>query len=120
MHAKEEQKQQDALTAEESQLEADDAVQTSPVNESQESEDDEASSPPSSPLLTARSIENLNEVTYPEGIKGPKAELNANVRDARFRYDRDFLLQFMHICKLKPPTLLPTLGVLGIEPVDQA
>jgi translation initiation factor 4G len=26
----------------------------------------------------------------------------------------------MHICKLKPPTLLPTLGVLGIEPVDQA
>jgi translation initiation factor 4G len=26
----------------------------------------------------------------------------------------------MHICKLKLPTLLPTLNVLGIEPVDQA
>ncbi|KAG1718154.1 armadillo-type protein [Suillus lakei] len=25
----------------------------------------------------------------------------------------------MHICKLKPPTLLPTLGVLGIERVDK-
>jgi hypothetical protein len=86
MQAKEERKQQDALTAEEGQLGADDAVQTSPVNESQESGDDETSSPPSSPLLTARSIENLNEVAYPEGIKGPKAELNANVRDARFRY----------------------------------
>ncbi|KAG1760092.1 hypothetical protein EDD22DRAFT_102200 [Suillus occidentalis] len=126
IQAEEERKQQDTLTVEEGQLEADDAVQTpSPVNESQEPEDDEAclpgnlSSHPSSPLLTAHFIENINEVAYPEGIKGPKVELNANVRDARFRYDRDFLLQFMHICKLKPPTLLPTLGALGIEPVDQ-
>jgi hypothetical protein len=93
IQAEEEQKQQDTLTAEEGQLEVDDTVQTpSPVNESQESEDDEAclpgnlSSPPSSPLLTARFIENLNEVAYPEGIKGPKVEPNLNVRDARFRY----------------------------------
>ncbi|KAG1782037.1 hypothetical protein EV702DRAFT_504229 [Suillus placidus] len=78
------------------------------------------SAPPPSALLTARAIENLSEVAYPEGIKSPKVELNANVRDGRFRYDRDFLLQFMHICKLKPPTLLPTLGILGIEPVDQS
>ncbi|KAG2347383.1 hypothetical protein BDR05DRAFT_996512 [Suillus weaverae] len=78
------------------------------------------SAPPPSALLTARAIENLSEVVYPEGIKSPKVELNANVRDGRFRYDRDFLLQFMHICKLKPPTLLPTLGVLGIEPVVQS
>ncbi|KAG1802921.1 uncharacterized protein HD556DRAFT_1263252 [Suillus plorans] len=77
------------------------------------------SAPPPSALLTARVIENLSEVAYPEGIKSPKVELNANVRDGRFRYDRDFLMQFMHICKEKPPTL-PALDVLGIEPVDQA
>ena len=35
------------------------------------------------------------------------------------RYDRDFLLQFMLICKEKPPAL-PALDVLGIEPVDQS
>ncbi|KAG1856929.1 hypothetical protein C8R48DRAFT_755948 [Suillus tomentosus] len=79
---------------------------------------DISASPPSA-LLTARVIENLSEVAYPEGIKSPKIELNANVRDGRFRYDRDFLMQFMHICKEKPPTL-PALDVLGIEPVDQA
>ncbi|KAG2043918.1 armadillo-type protein [Suillus americanus] len=78
----------------------------------------DVSAPPPSALLTARVIENLSEVAYPEGIKSPKIELNANVRDGRFRYDRDFLMQFMHICKEKPPTL-PALGVLGIEPVDR-
>lgn len=78
----------------------------------------DVSAPPPSALLTARVIENLSEVAYPEGIKSPKVELNANVRDGRFRYDRDFLMQFMHICKEKPPTL-PALDVLGIEPVDQ-
>ncbi|KAG2056217.1 hypothetical protein BDR06DRAFT_1006325 [Suillus hirtellus] len=223
----------------------------SPFNKSQESEDlsGNLSSPPSSPLLTARFIENLNDVAYPEGIKGPTALLRAtavirplqgitvgnigpkasggmaaqdqgftrfdHVRiprmnmfskfaevttegnyiqpphelgnvtqiivahrlqmiidadkimvldagklvdfssplellqneqgmlhalvkesgdkealytaahgkllegerlDARFRYDRDFLLQFMHICKLKLPTLLPTLSVLVLNP----
>lgn len=43
------------------------------------------SAPPPSALLTARVIENLSEVAYPEGIKSPKVELNANVRDGRFR-----------------------------------
>ncbi|OJA15320.1 hypothetical protein AZE42_12803 [Rhizopogon vesiculosus] len=75
--------------------------------------------PPPSALLTARVIENLSEVEYPEGIKSPRAELNANAKDGRFRYDRDFLMQFMHICREKPPTL-PPLDVLGIEPVDQS
>ncbi|KAG1746344.1 hypothetical protein EDB19DRAFT_1873438 [Suillus lakei] len=120
--AEEERKQQDAL------------MTPSPADEFQEPGDGGVSEPGEVPkpsaksvttpspsaLLTARVIENLNEVVYPEGIKSPKVELNANVRDGRFRYDRDFLLQFMHICKLEPPTLLPTLGVLGIEPVDQS
>ncbi|KAG1746333.1 hypothetical protein EDB19DRAFT_1688908 [Suillus lakei] len=47
--------------------------------------------PPPSSLLTARVIDNLSEVAYPEVIKSP-VELNANVRDGRFRYDRDFLM----------------------------
>ena len=34
------------------------------------------------------------------------------------RYDREFLLQFMQVCKEKPPQL-PPLDVLGLEPVDQ-
>ncbi|KAG1824451.1 armadillo-type protein [Suillus subaureus] len=79
----------------------------------------DVSAPPPSALLTARVIGNLSEITYPEGIKGPRVELNVNVRDGRFRYDRDFLMQFMHICKEKPPTL-PALDVLGIEPVDRS
>ncbi|KAG1746341.1 ARM repeat-containing protein [Suillus lakei] len=123
--------EEECLEAEQAQLEAeevDDVIQTlSPAGESQEPEDgevpeyDEVPGPPSA-LLTARVIEDLNEVAYPEGIKRPDVELNVNVRDGRFRYNRDFLLQFMHICKLKPPTLLPkaTLGILGIEPVDQS
>jgi hypothetical protein len=45
----------------------------------------EVSAPPPSVLLTARVIENLSEVAYPEGIKSPKVELNANARYGRFR-----------------------------------
>ncbi|KAJ8595436.1 ARM repeat-containing protein, partial [Rhizopogon salebrosus TDB-379] len=71
------------------------------------------------PSIPTRFIQNLSEVEYPEGIKGPKVELNANVANGRFRYDRDFLMQFMHICKEKPPTL-PPLDVLGIAPIDQS
>lgn len=35
------------------------------------------------------------------------------------RYDRDFLLQFMPICKEKPTTLLP-LAIVGLDPTDQS
>ncbi|KAG2135518.1 ARM repeat-containing protein [Suillus cothurnatus] len=79
----------------------------------------DVSAPHPPALLTARVIENLSKVAYPEGIKSPRAELNVNVKDGRFRYDRDFLMQFMHICKEKPPTL-PALDVLGIEPIDRS
>ncbi|KAJ8595437.1 ARM repeat-containing protein, partial [Rhizopogon salebrosus TDB-379] len=69
------------------------------------------------PSIPTRFIQNLSEVEYPEGIKGPKAGLNANVTNGRFRYDRDFLMQFMHICKEKPLALSP-LDVPGITPID--
>ncbi|KAG0708593.1 hypothetical protein DFH29DRAFT_987076 [Suillus ampliporus] len=133
----EERRQQDALEAEEAQLEADEAddiPEDGEVSEPGEKLKEtlridtsampppteiprrrpakrDVSAPPPSALLTARVIENLSE--------SPKVELNANVRDGRFRYDRDFLMQFMHICKEKPPTL-PALDALGIEPVDQS
>ena len=35
------------------------------------------------------------------------------------RYDRDFLLQFMSICKEKPDNL-PPLDAIGLEPSDQS
>ena len=35
------------------------------------------------------------------------------------RYDREFLLQFMSVCKERPATL-PPLDAIGLEPVDHA
>ncbi|KAI9465254.1 hypothetical protein BJY52DRAFT_1114117 [Lactarius psammicola] len=72
-----------------------------------------------SALATARHIEDINRITYPEGIKSPKVELNVNTQKGKFRYDRDFLLQFMNICKEKPDHL-PPLDVIGLEPSDTA
>ncbi|PBK86891.1 ARM repeat-containing protein [Armillaria gallica] len=61
--------------------------------------------PPPSALATARIIDELGRFPYPEGIKGPKVELNINARDGKFIYDREFLLQFMPVCKEKPESL---------------
>ncbi|KAH9944590.1 ARM repeat-containing protein [Amylocystis lapponica] len=72
-----------------------------------------------SALATARVIEDLSSVAYPEGIKSPKVELNLNAKQGKFRYDRDFLLQFMAICKEKPDSL-PPLDAIGLEPSDQS
>ncbi|EIM91293.1 ARM repeat-containing protein [Stereum hirsutum FP-91666 SS1] len=71
-----------------------------------------------SALATARIIEDLHEISYPEGIKSPKVELNASAAKGKFRYDRDFLPQFMAVCKEKPDNL-PPLDALGLEPSDQ-
>ncbi|KAH9912513.1 armadillo-type protein [Fomitopsis serialis] len=71
-----------------------------------------------SALATARIIEDLGSVSYPEGIKSPKVELNVNAKHGKFRYDRDFLMQFMKICKDKPDNL-PPLDAIGLEPSEQ-
>ena len=92
-------------------------------------------SAPLSVLATARNIERLQDIEYPEGVRGPREDLNKDAKDGKFRYlniaralsicspscryDRDFLIQFMHLCKEKP-TNLPPLDILGIEPVDQS
>ncbi|TFY58487.1 hypothetical protein EVJ58_g6384 [Rhodofomes roseus] len=71
-----------------------------------------------SALATARIIEDLGSVSYPEGIRSPKIELNVNAKHGKFRYDRDFLMQFMKICKDKPDNL-PPLDAIGLEPSEQ-
>ncbi|KZT72244.1 eukaryotic initiation factor 4f subunit eIF4g, eIF4e-binding domain-containing protein [Daedalea quercina L-15889] len=76
------------------------------------------SQPLPSALATARIIEDLGSVSYPEGIKSPKVELNVNAKHGKFRYDRDFLMQFMKICKDKPDNL-PPLDAIGLEPSEQ-
>ena len=40
-----------------------------------------------SALATARHIEDINCITYPQGIKSPKLELNVNTQKGKFRYD---------------------------------
>ncbi|KAH9889411.1 armadillo-type protein [Cubamyces lactineus] len=72
-----------------------------------------------SALATARIIEDIDSIKYPEGIKSPKPELNVNAKQGKFRYDRDFLLQFMAVCREKPDSL-PPLDAIGLEPVDQS
>ncbi|KAI6119120.1 eukaryotic translation initiation factor 4G1-domain-containing protein, partial [Pisolithus croceorrhizus] len=80
---------------------------------------EDISAPPLSALLTARKINRLDEVEYPEGIRSPKADLNENAKDGKFRYDRGFLLQFMTMCKEKPPNL-SSRDIFGLEPVDES
>lgn len=59
--------------------------------------------PPASPsaLTTAKRIEDLSRIEYPSGVFGPNTS-HANVQNGTFCYDRNFLLQFMPVCKDKP------------------
>ncbi|KAF9431889.1 hypothetical protein BGZ76_011570 [Entomortierella beljakovae] len=66
-----------------------------------------------SPMLSAR-IENFNAVSYPSHIQSPG---NSDVQ-GKFRYDRDFLMQFMNVCTDKPDSL-PSLDVLGGDGNDR-
>ncbi|KAF9450122.1 ARM repeat-containing protein [Macrolepiota fuliginosa MF-IS2] len=70
------------------------------------------------PLAAVRAIDDFSQVQYPEGIISPNPQLNSNVENGKFRYDREFLMQFMPLCKEKPITL-PPLDAIGLEPIDQ-
>ncbi|GAA5915865.1 hypothetical protein JCM8208_003936, partial [Rhodotorula glutinis] len=72
-----------------------------------------SSGPSSSQIDAARPITDLDKVEYPEGSKAPSAELNAGAEPGKFRYDREFLLQFMQVCQAKPDKL-PNLGDIGM------
>lgn len=41
---------------------------------------------PRSVFAAAQSISDLSTVTYPEGINGPKVELNVDTKNGKFRY----------------------------------
>jgi translation initiation factor 4G len=44
-----------------------------------------------SALATAPHIEDINRITYPQGIKSPKLELNVNTQKGKFRYDFEII-----------------------------
>ena len=64
-------------------------------------------------LSTAKPIDNLNEIAYPADIKSPRSDLNASAEAGKYRYDREFLLQFMAVCQEKPEQL-PNLESIGM------
>ncbi|KAH8087801.1 armadillo-type protein [Cristinia sonorae] len=65
-------------------------------------------------LANARHIDDFSAVNYPEGISSPITE-NAPALNKPRHYSRDFLLQFMDVCKDKPDNL-PPLEILGLQP----
>lgn len=65
-------------------------------------------------LGSARKIDDLQAISYPSNLKSPASGLNDTSEPGKFRYDRDFLLQFMEICREKPESL-PALDAIGLE-----
>ncbi|RAL11750.1 putative eukaryotic translation initiation factor subunit eIF-4F [Aspergillus homomorphus CBS 101889] len=54
-------------------------------------------------LHSARLIEDLSKITYPESIASPNPALNASApADRKFHYNKEFLLQFQNVFKEKP------------------
>lgn len=56
-------------------------------------------------LCSARMIDDLNSIKYPPNIKPPNPALNSNAEPGKFRYDRDFMMQFMRVCRERPKNL---------------
>ncbi|WFD21042.1 hypothetical protein MCAP1_003297 [Malassezia caprae] len=83
----------------------------------EEEANDAADAPePNRAIESARRIDDLSSITYPENVQPPKAELNVNAVPGRYRYDREFLLQFMSVYSEKPHDL-PDLAAMGMESV---
>ncbi|KAK4690002.1 GPI-anchor transamidase subunit U, partial [Tremellales sp. Uapishka_1] len=75
---------------------------------------EDASSASPSALGSARPIEDISSIVYPGQFKSPSLKLNVDAAPGKFRYDREFLLQFMDVCRDKPDTL-PNLEAIGLE-----
>ncbi|WWC89214.1 uncharacterized protein L201_004132 [Kwoniella dendrophila CBS 6074] len=75
---------------------------------------DESPSASQSALNTAKPIEDISSIVYPGSMKSPQPQLNAGAEPGKFRYDRDFLMQFMGVCREKPESL-PPLEEIGLE-----
>ncbi|WVQ80835.1 hypothetical protein IAT38_002942 [Cryptococcus sp. DSM 104549] len=67
-----------------------------------------------SALGSARPIDDLASINYPSTLKSPNPQLNVGAEPGKFRYDRDFLMQFMNVCREKPESL-PPLEEIGLE-----
>ncbi|GAA5836095.1 hypothetical protein JCM11251_007368 [Rhodosporidiobolus azoricus] len=72
-----------------------------------------STAPSSAQIAAARPISDLSAVSYPENVKAPSAELNVGAEPGKYRYDRDFLLQFLQVCTAKPDSL-PNLADIGM------
>lgn len=54
-------------------------------------------------LNSARLLDDLSKVSYPSGFVSPNPALNASApADKKFKYDKEFLLQFQSVFKEKP------------------
>jgi translation initiation factor 4G len=61
--------------------------------------------PPSAQLTalrSARPLENLKNLAYPEGIQSPNPALNPLANATKFKYDKEFLMQFQNVFTEKP------------------
>ena len=69
-------------------------------------------------LRSARFLTSVNDVKYPPSIASPNPSLNINRGPNKFRYDKEFLLQFSTVYKEKPSekwdnTVKETVGDTG-------
>ncbi|KAK6332207.1 hypothetical protein TWF718_002733 [Orbilia javanica] len=55
-------------------------------------------------LRSARFIDDINKVAYPPSIFSPNPALNANAPSGKFKYEKDFLMQFQTVFTDKPST----------------
>ncbi|KAI9820238.1 MAG: hypothetical protein M1827_005860 [Pycnora praestabilis] len=53
-------------------------------------------------LKSARFIQSLAEIAYPAAIASPNPSLNVSVQNRKFKYEKDFLLQFQVVFTEKP------------------
>ncbi|WWD17169.1 hypothetical protein CI109_101607 [Kwoniella shandongensis] len=63
---------------------------------------------------TAKSIEDLSSIVYPASTKPLNPSFYVDSEPGKYRYDRDFLMQFMGFCRDKPESL-PPLEEIGLE-----
>ncbi|KAK6497343.1 hypothetical protein TWF481_011757 [Arthrobotrys musiformis] len=55
-------------------------------------------------LRSARFIDDINKVAYPPSIISPNPALNSNAPNGKFKYEKDFLMQFQTVFTDKPST----------------
>lgn len=89
-------------------------VDTSAATTSPALSEDKTPSRAAASLTKAQPISDLTSITYPESAQAPQPALNSDAQNGKYRYDRDFLLQFAEVCKEKPESL-PNLEDIGLE-----